>query len=319
MTTNNRPHNPLAATLAVFWVVMLLAFGIGSFFGEVSPSYAQTDTTPTTGTTTPASTTATNTTSISNTTTIITATTPVNSTNGATAGGTINVFCLNFQKTFPTGQTIKAQGLANAQVRGVLAYALNKGYITTQPYQVQLAIYALQDNLPFHDFRNEGTQIAQEIMANAGAVPSTGDGNVLSSLTITNIKPASADQFYGSGEIQGSTIPQNLPVGFLLPASAANFQNLVAVVVPATPVSSATPGQAVPTPAPVITTAPFPTAVPQPTPAQTVLGVSSLPATGAGGSSEPDNGGWLFSLGLVMVVISLGFGFTYYGLGRKRL
>ena len=135
-----------------------------------------------------------------------------------TSGNTINVFCLDFGKTFPEGQTIQAKGLALDKVRGGLSYALSKGYVTSQPYQVQLAMWNLQDSQPFHDLKNQGTTIAQEIVNNAATVPS-GDATAIANLTITNIHETSPQSAYGTATIQGNAATNGLPVGFLLPAS----------------------------------------------------------------------------------------------------
>lgn len=249
----------------------------------------------------------------------------------AAPGAVINVFCLDFEKDFPVGQTIKAQGLADDKIRGALAYALSKGYVTNNPYQVQVAIYNLRDGQPLRDPRGEGTAIAQEIINNAGAVPSTGNPALLNNLTITGIQPATGERFFGTATIQGTVDASALPVGFILPASAANFQNLVAVVVPAQPaptataVATATPAPTntplpaptnTPLPAPTATTAPAPTATVAPTP--TVLGVSELPASGAGGTSDGDGGSLLPIFMLLGVAVVIGFGASYAILGRRR-
>lgn len=185
-----------------------------------------------------------------------TATSPsaVATTSTQTAGTTINIFCLNFGKDYPTGQTIKAQGLANDRVRGALAYAISKNYITSNPYQVQLAVWNLEDNQPFHDTQGRGTTVAQEIVNNTGTTP-TGNAGAVANLTLTNIQPATPDAFYGTATIQGNADTSGYPVGFLLPASAANFQNLVAVVATSnTPAAQATTTVAVTTVAVVATT-----------------------------------------------------------------
>ncbi|MDQ2787863.1 MAG: hypothetical protein M3Y58_22980, partial [Chloroflexota bacterium] len=147
-----------------------------------------------------------------------------------TAGGgtTINVFCLDFGKKFPDGQSIKAQGLADDKVRGALQYALGKGYVQSNPYQVQLAVWNIADGQPFHDVNNRGTTVAQEIVANAGSAPAGSAGDV-SNITVANIKAADANAAYGTGTVTG-TLPANVPVGFLLPASDGTFQRMVSVV-----------------------------------------------------------------------------------------
>ena len=193
---------------------LMLALGFGLFLAPSGSVLAQTSGTPTAGTTTSAATTAAGTTAAAN------------------SGSTINVFCLDFGKTFPEGQTIKAQGLADAKVRAGLVYAISKGYVTSQPYQVQLAVWRLQDNLAFHDLKNAGTTIAQEIVTNAGTgTAPSGDASQISNLTLTNIKETSPQSAYGTATIQGTANTQGLPVGFLLPASGSSFQSLVAIVV----------------------------------------------------------------------------------------
>ena len=147
-----------------------------------------------------------------------------------TAGGgtTINVFCLDFGKKFPDGQSVKAQGLADDKVRGALQYALGKGYVQSNPYEVQLAVWNITDGQPFHDVNNRGTTIAQEIVSNAGSAPA-GSASDVSNITVSNLKAADANAAYGTGTVTGS-LPANVPVGFLLPASDGTFQRLVSVV-----------------------------------------------------------------------------------------
>ncbi len=206
---------------------LMLALGFGLFLAPSGSVLAQTSGTPTAGTTTSAATTA-------------AATTAAGAT-AASSGSTINVFCLDFGKTFPEGQTIKAQGLADTKVRAGLVYAISKGYVASQPYQVQLAMWRLQDNQAFHDLKNAGTTIAQEIVTNAGtAAAPSGDASQISNLTLTNIKETSPQSAYGTATIQGTVNTQGLPVGFLLPASGSNFQRLVAVVASAAPAQATT-------------------------------------------------------------------------------
>jgi len=216
-------------------------------------------------------------------------------------GATINVFCLDFGKDFPEGQTIAAKGLANDQVRSGLAYAQSKGYVSNNPYQVQLAVWNLQDNQPFHDQLNQGTTIAQEIVTNAGTTPG-GDAAAVATLTLTTIHETSPKAAYGTATVQGSANTSGLPVGFLLPASGATFQNLVAVVsagsaqaaptvsgtattsatAAATAASTSAPTAGTTAGAAVSATA---AATASPAPTATVSVPSSAPATGAGGTS----------------------------------
>jgi hypothetical protein len=146
-----------------------------------------------------------------------------------TGGTTINVFCLDFGKKFPDGQSIKAQGLADDKVRSALNYALSKGYVQSNPYEVQLAVWNISDGQPFHDVNNRGTTIAQEIVSNAGTTAPTGSASDVTNITVSNLKAADANAAYGTGTVTGS-LPTNVPVGFVLPASDGTFQRLVSVV-----------------------------------------------------------------------------------------
>jgi len=235
-------------------------------------------------------------------------------------GATINVFCLDFGKDFPEGQTIAAKGLANDKVRSGLAYAQSKGYVSSNPYQVQLAVWNLQDNQPFHDQLNQGTTIAQEIVTNAGTTPG-GDAAAVVNLTLTSIHETSPKAAYGTATVQGSANTSGLPVGFLLPASGANFQNLVAVVsagsAQAAPTASGTAmtsataaATAASTSAPTAGTTAGTTAgatvsataaaTASPAPTATVSVPSSAPATGAGGTS-----GFTQKMGEIAVLVML--------------
>lgn len=285
---------------------LILALGLGLFLAP-SGALAQATGTPTAGATTAAGTTVAATTAAG--------TTAAATTTGASSGSTINVFCLDFGKTFPEGQTIKAQGLADIKVRAGLAYALSKGYVTSQPYQVQLAVWQLQDGQAFHDLRSAGTTIAQEIVTNAAttAVPQNIPAD-LNNLTLTNIKESSPQSAYGTATIQGTVNTQGLPAGFLLPASASTFQGLVGVVVSGSPATTAAATTAAATTAPATTvaatTAPATTIAATKTVAPTPMatptvggqgGATAAPATGFGGSTE--NGGT--ALGLISILAGL--------------
>ena len=242
----------------------------------------------------------------------------------AATNGTIYVFCLDFGKDFPKGQSIKAQGLADANVRGALNYALGKGYLKSDPYQVQLAMWKLS-NGDFHDINNKGTTIAQEIVNNAGTAPS-GSATDVGDITITNLQPTDATNAFGTGTVNG-TVAANIPVGFLLPASAANFQRLISVVynpqaaattAPATAAATTAPATAAATTAPATiaataaptTAAAAPTTAPataEPTAAPTV---AAAPATGNGWNNtdggSPTAAGMLFLLLGVALIFSAG-------------
>lgn len=234
-----------------------------------------------------------------------------------TAGTTINVFCMDYGKTFPTGQSIQANGTAPANIQGALSYALSKGYISSNPYEVQLAVWHLRDGQAYHDFENKGTTIAQEIVTNANTA-TTGSTTAPANLTISNIHEFTADTGFGSGTIQGSTNTNNIPVGILLPASNPSFQGLVAVVATAN-ASTPTPAPtAAPTPSPAPTATAAPTATTAPT---TTAGSmpSGSPSTGGGGSATDNNDIVRISLSVIGFILAGLLAYTGLSyLPRKR-
>ncbi|OJV96560.1 MAG: hypothetical protein BGO39_09895 [Chloroflexi bacterium 54-19] len=291
--------------------VLMLALGLGVFLSPAGQAQAQT------ATTTAAATTAAGTTPAATTAGATTAAVTTAAGTAAANGATINVFCLDFGKQFPTGQTIAAQGLADAKVRAGLAYALSKGYVTSQPYQVQMAVWQLQDGQPFHDLKNAGTTIAQEIVTNAGtAAPPQGDASQVGSLTLTNIQETSPQSAYGTATVQGNLNTQGLPVGFLLPASGSNFQSLVVVVASGqqaqattAPATTAAATTAAPTTAAVTTAAPTTAMVTTAAATPTVGGqggAPAAPASGLGGSGDTGNSNLaLFSMLAGLLVLGL--------------
>ncbi|HEX2909499.1 MAG TPA: hypothetical protein VH186_01730 [Chloroflexia bacterium] len=327
MPVNKSTRQTRIALLGLTMVgLMMAALGLGLF---MSAGQASAQTSTTAAATTAADTTA--------------AATTAAGTNPQ-SGSTIYVFCLDFGKTFPAGQTIKAQGLANDKLRGGLNYALTKGYVTSDPYQVQLAMWQLQDNQPFHDTLNKGTTIAQEIVNNAGNAPS-GDASAVSNLTVTNITESSPQSAYGTGTVQGNANTNGLPVGFLLPASGSNFQNLLAVVSSnnAAATTAAATTAAATTPAATTaaattaaaTTAATTTAAPTTAAATTAAsnsgptavagestynaggqgGAPNAPSTGFGGGQDDNS---LLGLGLLLAGLLVVTGASFIGFRRSR-
>ncbi|MDB5080306.1 MAG: hypothetical protein JWP00_2230 [Chloroflexi bacterium] len=297
---------------------LLVALGLGLFLAPSGSVQAQTTGTPTAGATTAGATTAAATT--------VAGTTVAGTTAAPGGSPTINVFCLDFGKQFPEGQTIRATGLADAKVRSGLAYALSKGYVTSNPYQVQLAVWRLQDNQPYHDLRNAGTAIAEEIVTNAATTAAPqGDASQVNNLTLTNIRETSPQSAYGTATIQGTINTQGLPVGFLLPASGPNFQNMVAVVstggaaqaTTAAATTAAATTAAVTTAAP--TTAAVTTAAVTTVAATTVAATTAAPATVAGQGGAPAApasgfGGASDNSGTTLGLLSLVLGFSVLAL-----
>jgi len=288
---------------------LMLALGLGIFMAPAGRALAQTATTA--AATTAAGTTAAPTTLVPTTASGV----------APASGSTINVFCLDFGKQFPTGQTITAQGLANDKIRAGLTYAISKGYVTSQPYQVQMAVWQLQDGQPFHDLKNSGTTIAQEIVTNAGsATAPQGDASQVGNLTLTNIQETSPQSAYGTATVQGNLNTQGLPVGFLLPASGSNFQSLVGVVASSAPAQATTAAAttaaattaAATTPAATTaaattaasTTVAATTAAPTTAAVATVGGQGGAPAAPSSGFGGADDNG-SSALGLIAMLVGL--------------
>ena len=74
-------------------------------------------------------------------------------------------FCMEFGKPFPTG-TMAPNGLAPANIRGGLTYAIDKGYTDSNAQQVQLAIWNLADGT----WHNADHVIGSEIVSNTTTV-----------------------------------------------------------------------------------------------------------------------------------------------------
>ena len=73
-----------------------------------------------------------------------------------------------FGKPFPMGQ-MGLNGLANANLRGALTYAIDKGYAEGNAQQVQLAVWNLIDST----WHNADHVIASEIVSNTTGTPPT--------------------------------------------------------------------------------------------------------------------------------------------------
>src|SRR4051812_20468877 len=63
---------------------------------------------------------------------------------GQTAQLQVRGFCLDFGKTFPTG-AVSPNALAKPELRAALNYAIQKGYVDSNPRQVEQAIWFLSD------------------------------------------------------------------------------------------------------------------------------------------------------------------------------
>ena len=90
---------------------------------------------------------------------------------GETARVPMRFWCLDFGKPFPTAVS-GPNGPAPAPVLNVLQAALNKGTLTTDPYQTQLAIWKAADGT-FHDVGTEGHVLAQQIISDSATATRT--------------------------------------------------------------------------------------------------------------------------------------------------
>jgi len=123
-------------------------------------------------------------------------------------------FCLNYGKAFP-GQSLSAVDLAPDKVRAAIAYAIQKGYVDSDPLQVQLAVWNLIDGkrIPGRTY-----DVADEIIrfAEGAAVPEPPDMRTLAATlgdkqvaaTIAGYKSTSPADYQYKGE--GVLLLQNL-------------------------------------------------------------------------------------------------------------
>jgi len=173
------------------------------------------------------------------------------------ANGTMTLkargFCTVFGKPFPTGATAP-NGLAPANIRGALTYAIDKGYTDSNAQQVQLAIWNLADGT----WHNDDHAIASEIVSNTTTVtPPTANAMALpdaftqKSVNVSaTFVPQTADAFYGDGNVTitnttSSALSVYMPIGtmFTVPNGNGQFQDLVAyelVQAEGTPTAAAT-------------------------------------------------------------------------------
>ncbi len=86
---------------------------------------------------------------------------------GETATLPVRGFCLNYGKPFP-GAELQGADLGPDQVRAAIAYALKKGYVDSDPLQVQLAIWTLLDG---NQVPGQRYTLANEIIAFARNAP----------------------------------------------------------------------------------------------------------------------------------------------------
>ncbi len=143
---------------------------------------------------------------------------------GASTSVPVRGFCMNYGKPFPS-KTLQAADLASDKVRAAVAYALQKGYVDSDPLQVQLAVWYLQDGkkAPGRTYT-----LANEIIrfAESGAVPEPADAQTLAATLGKNLVSANIADYQSTSPAnyqyrgQGNLVLTNLSpdtVTFVLP------------------------------------------------------------------------------------------------------
>jgi hypothetical protein len=258
---------------------------------------------------------------------------PITIAAGQSATLQVRGFCLDFGKLFPS-QSNAPTGLAPDQARAALNYAVSKGYDTSDPRQVQEAIWFLVSG----EWHRDDHALGQEIVdaAKNGNMPATPGGtslidalqanNLIATITFTpGGGLTGSDAFYGDGTL---TITNNgtqdaqvyLPFGSIFPPANSAEQRLIgyalAAAQPAATTTVEATGTVEPsataeatstvaaTTAPTATTMPTETAAPTQTAAPTMTPATPcLPRTGAGAAGLP---GWLVLFGAALVCLVAG-------------
>jgi hypothetical protein len=138
----------------------------------------------------------------------------------------VHGFCLDYGLPFP-GASLDAGDLAPDQVRQAISYALGQGYVTTEPWQTQLAVWYFVEGAKVDE---EYSVVADEIIAfveaNAGS-PEAGATAMplheaiaqgLVSATLDDFENTSPPEFFFIGS--GTLVLTNLtdqPVEVLIP------------------------------------------------------------------------------------------------------
>lgn len=179
---------------------------------------------------------------------------------GGRATITFESFCLDYGKRFPEDIGLPPSGLADPPVRGVLSYALAQGYTSSDPKEVQFAIWQVRGATGAPQPGAIGREIAQAARAvappegatslldalDAGDVRLTAGAwqGVGEQLTINNFN----DHFQGRGELvventSDRDLTLYMPVGTVFPAPSDEFQSMAGY---ATEVTVENPQQAMP-------------------------------------------------------------------------
>lgn len=152
-------------------------------------------------------------------------------------------FCIDYGKKFPTTVGLPPTNVAEPTVVGALNNALTKGYTSSQPKEVQYAIWKARGAQGSPAVGAAGAEIAQnltpptaptgatsvtdaiknnQVKATAGTWAGIGE-----KLTINGVQ----DNFQGRGQLQientsGQTLTLYMPIGTVFPAPSAEFQSM---------------------------------------------------------------------------------------------
>ena len=161
---------------------------------------------------------------------------------GGKATVSYEAFCLDFGKRFPASVNAP-NGSAAPKVQNALYYALTKGYQSSDPLELQYAIWELSEaeNVP------QSGDVAAEIMAATAPAPALAGTSALEAvkgnkvkLTLNTWEPIGdkvdlgllTDHFYGKGQLTLENTSQEaltlaMPVGTMFQTPDAESQNMV--------------------------------------------------------------------------------------------
>ncbi|HSN77183.1 MAG TPA: thioester domain-containing protein [Anaerolineae bacterium] len=138
----------------------------------------------------------------------------------------VHGFCLDYGLPFP-GASLAAGDLAPDQVRQAINYALGQGYVTTEPWQTQLAVWYFVEGAKVDE---EYSAVADEIIAFVEANPASPEEGAtavplheavdqgLVSVTLDDFENTSPPEFFFIGS--GTLVITNLtdqPLEVLIP------------------------------------------------------------------------------------------------------
>lgn len=168
------------------------------------------------------------------------------------AGGTATVefesFCIDYGKKFPSQVGLPPTNVADPTVTGALSNALAKGYTSSNPKEVQFAIWKARGATGAPQPGAVGTEIAQNLTP-----PTTPAGatSIIDALASNQVKATAGswqgvgekltigstqDNFQGRGQltvenVSGAELTLYMPIGTVFPAPSAEFQSMAGYLV----------------------------------------------------------------------------------------